>query len=159
MVIVTQSSIEEVNMKNHTNHSIILDKAQKQIDTLQKEINVLQLLLNELKLSKQELPTIVPDHEDDKETANIQSFRSIKPQKENKDGYSFGDRVQITSKLSQKQNPFVQGFMPKKNMPKKQTRAAGTVVGTTLHYVDILLDNANNSIRKKNTSISLITKN
>ena len=149
-------------MKNNNDTSILLDKAQQQVDNLQKEINVLrQVLLNELKLSEQELPTTVPafifeTRKDEKETPNIQNFHYSKPQKENKDGYSFGDRVKITSDLSYKRNPFVQGFMPKKNSLKKQR--AGTVVGTTLHYVDILLDNANDSIRKKNTSISLITK-
>jgi len=128
----------ECNMKNINDTSILLEKAQQQVDNLQKEINALQVLLNELKLSEQELPTTVPafifeTRKDEKETPNIQSFQ-----------------------LSYKQNPFVQGFMPKKNSLKKQR--AGTVVGTTLHYVDILLDNANDSIRKKNTSISLITK-
>ena len=149
-------------MKNNNDTSILLDKAQQQVDNLQKEINVLrQVLLNELKLSEQELPTTVPafifeTRKDEKEAPNIQNFHYSKPQKENKDGYSFGDRVKITSDLSYKRNPFVQGFMPKKNSLKKQR--TGTVVGTTLHYVDILLDNANDSIRKKNTSISLITK-
>jgi len=148
-------------MKNMNDTSILLEKAQQQVDNLQKEINALQVLLNKLKLSEQELPTTVPafifeTRKDEKETPNIQSFHSSKPQKENKDGYSFGDRVQITSDLSYKRNPFVQGFMPKKTSLKRPR--AGTVVGTTLHYVDILLDNANDSIRKKNTSISLITK-
>ena len=152
----------ECNMKNINDTSILLEKAQQQVDNLQKDINALQVLLNELKLlSEQELPTTVPafifeTRKDEKETPNIQNFHYSKPQKENKDGYSFGDRVKITSDLSYKRNPFVQGFMPKKNSLKKQR--AGTVVGTTLHYVDILLDNANDSIRKKNTSISLITK-
>jgi len=128
-----------------------LEKAQQQVDNLQKEINALQVLLNELKLSKQELSTTVPafifeTRKDEKETPNIQSFHYSKSQKENKDGYSFGDRVKITSDLSYKRNHFVQGFMPKKNSLKRQR--AGTVVGTTLHYVDILLDNANDSIRK-----------
>jgi len=151
----------ECNMKNINDTSILLEKAQQQVDNLQKDINALQVLLNELKLSEQELPTTVPafifeTRKDEKGTPNIQNFQYSKPQKENKDGYSFGDRVKITSDLSYKRNPFVQGFMPKKNSLKKQR--AGTVVGTTLHYVDILLDNANDSIRKKNTSISLITK-
>ena len=152
----------ECNMKNNNDTSILLEKAQQQVDNLQKNINALQVLLNELKLlSEQELPTTVPafifeTRKDEKGTPNIQTFQYSKPQKENKDGYSFGDRVKITSDLSYKRNPFVQGFMPKKNSLKKQR--AGTVVGTTLHYVDILLDNANDSIRKKNTSISLITK-
>jgi len=151
----------ECNMKNNNDTSILLEKAQQQVDNLQKEINLLQVLLNELKLSEQELPTTVPSFifdtpKDEKETPNIQSFQSSKPQKENKDGYSFGDRVQITSDLSYKRYPFVQGFVPKKNIPRKPR--VGTVVGTTLHYVDILLDNATVSIRKKNTSISLRTK-
>jgi len=139
------------NMKNINDTSILLEKAQQQVDNLQKEINALQVLLNELKLSKQELSTTVPafifeTRKDEKETPNIQSFHYSKSQKENKDGYSFGDRVKITSDLSYKRNHFVQGFMPKKNSLKRQR--AGTVVGTTLHYVDILLDNANDSIRK-----------
>jgi len=138
-------------MKNINDTSILLEKAQQQVDNLQKEINALQVLLNELKLSKQELSTTVPafifeTRKDEKETPNIQSFHYSKSQKENKDGYSFGDRVKITSDLSYKRNHFVQGFMPKKNSLKRQR--AGTVVGTTLHYVDILLDNANDSIRK-----------
>jgi len=150
-------------MKNNNDTSILLDKAQQQVDNLQKEINVLrQVLLNELKLSEQELPTTVPafifdTRNDEKETPNIQSFHSSKPQKENKDGYLFGDRVQITSDLSYKRNHFVQGFMPKKNKVKRTKE--GTIVGTTLHYVDILLDGASVSLRKKNPSISLITKN
>ena len=135
------------------NMTTLLCKAQNQADKIQKEVNELQLLsqeLRELQIDKEEDDFCTDEYKerqkDNEDSLWIEKYRVLK--------YSFGDCVIIGTGRS-KVRMMVDGLLPKNAsfLGKK-----GIVVGTTAHFVDILVVEDNLCIRKKNTSVTPITK-
>ena len=87
---------------------------------------------------------------DNEQGLSIEKYRVLKPQKPNLVGYSFGDCVIIDTARS-KVRMMVDGLLPKSS---SLVGRKGVVVGTTAHYVDILLVKDKLCIRKKNTSVT-----
>jgi len=139
----------------------LLCKAQNQADKIQKEVNELQVLLQELRelqIDKEEDDFCTDEYKerqkDNEDSLWIEKYRVLKSQKPNLVGYSFGDCVIIGTGRS-KVRMMVDGLLPKNAsfLGKK-----GIVVGTTAHFVDILVVGDNLCVRKKNTSVTPITK-
>ena len=143
--------IKQGKMILNSKAKMLLVRTQQQTTKIQNDLSELQLMLKELNLHLkddgfEDNNMESKDEHEDGGGVDIYKYRHIKPQKINKDGYSFGDRVTVLTNGSSKVGKLV-GWIPKKG---KQ----GTVVGTTHHYVDILFDKKMDSIRKKNTSIA-----
>ena len=138
------------------NITTLLCKAQNQADKIQKEVNeLLQLLLQEfreLQIDKEEDDFCTDEYKerqkDNEDSLWIEKYRVLK--------YSFGDCVIIGTGRSKVQGMMVDGLLPKN---ASFLGKEGIVVGTTAHFVvDILVVDDNLCIRKKNTSVTPITK-
>ena len=141
------------------NITTFIRKAQDQANKLQKELNELKLLLHELQIEEEEQEICNGrDSEeckkDNDQGLSIEKYRVLKPQKPNLVGYSFGDCVIIGTARS-KVRMMVDGLLPKNS---SLLGRKGVVVGTTAHYVYILLVKDKLCIRKKNTSVTPIIK-
>ena len=142
------------------NITTFIRKAQNQANKLQKELNELKLLLHELQIEEEEQEICNGrDSEeckkDNDQGLSIEKYRVLKPQKQNLVGYSFGDCVIIGTARS-KVRMMVDGLLPMNSSFLLGRK--GIVVGTTAHYVDILLVKDKLCIRKKNTSVTPIIK-